>query len=127
MADNEMNKRLLPPVLAGFFVMGFCDIVAPVSGRIAAGLPASMQGAASFLPSMVFLWFLVLSAPLAGVMNRIGRRAMALAGYAFTAAGLLVPYAAGEGASLGWYFAGFGLLGVGNTAKIGRASCRERV
>lgn len=36
MADNEMNKRLLPPVLAGFFVMGFCDIVAPVSGRIAA-------------------------------------------------------------------------------------------
>ena len=116
MADNEMNKRLLPPVLAGFFVMGFCDIVAPVSGRIAAGLPASMQGAASFLPTMVFLWFLVLSAPLAGVMNRIGRRAMALAGYAFTAAGLMVPYAAGEGASLGWYFAGFGLLGVGNTA-----------
>jgi len=30
--------------------------------------------------------------------------------------GLLVPYAAGEGCALGWYFAGFGLLGIGNTA-----------
>lgn len=112
---GKVDYKLLGPVLAGFFIMGFCDIVAPITGRIAAEFPPQLQGAVSFLPTMVFLWFLVLSTPVAAVMNRIGRKATALWGYAFTVAGLLVPYLAGEGCSLGWYFAGFGLLGVGNT------------
>lgn len=115
MKSEKVSKRLLAPVLAGFFIMGFCDIVAPISGRIAAGFPAGQQAAVSFLPTMVFLWFLVLSTPVAALMNRIGRKATALLGYAFTCVGLLVPFFAGEGCALGWYFAGFGLLGIGNT------------
>ncbi len=115
MQHKKVDKRLLAPVLAGFFIMGFCDIVAPITGRIAADFPAGRQEAVSFLPTMVFLWFLVLSAPVAALMNRIGRKATALLGYGFTCIGLLVPFAAGEGCALGWYFAGFGLLGIGNT------------
>lgn len=116
MSVDKVDKRLLWPVLMGFFIMGFCDMVAPITGRIAAEFPASQQAAVSFLPTMVFLWFLVLSTPLAALMNRWGRKATAMVGYAFTVAGLLVPFAAGEGSTLGWYFAGFGLLGIGNTA-----------
>ncbi len=116
MTVTKVDKRLLMPVLAGFFIMGFCDIVAPISGRIAAEFPASEQSAVSFLPTMVFLWFLILSAPLSALMNHVGRKAMAIIGYVFTVVGLMVPYAAGEGCALGWYFAGFGLLGIGNTA-----------
>ena len=112
---KKVDGRVLGPVLAGFFIMGFCDIVAPITGRIAAEFPEELQGAVSFLPSMVFLWFLILSTPVAALMNRIGRRATALWGYLFTFAGLLLPYAAGPGCGLGWYFAGFGLLGIGNT------------
>ncbi len=115
MNDEKVSKRLLAPVLAGFFIMGFCDIVAPITGRIAAEFVAGQQEAVSFLPTMVFLWFLILSTPVAALMNRIGRKATALAGYAFTCAGLLMPFVAGEHCSLGWYFAGFGLLGIGNT------------
>ncbi|MCM1301475.1 MAG: MFS transporter [Bacteroides cellulosilyticus] len=115
MQMEKVDKRLLAPVLAGFFIMGFCDIVAPITGRIAAGLPAAQQGAVSFLPTMVFLWFLLLSAPVASLMNRIGRKSTALLGYAFTCVGLSVPFFAGEDCALGWYFAGFGLLGIGNT------------
>ncbi|MCM1151464.1 MAG: MFS transporter [Alistipes sp.] len=115
MQMEKVDKRLLAPVLAGFFIMGFCDIVAPITGRIAAGLPAARQGAVSFLPTMVFLWFLLLSAPVASLMNRIGRKSTALLGYAFTCVGLSVPFFAGEGCALGWYFVGFGLLGIGNT------------
>lgn len=113
---QKIDTKLLGPVLAGFFIMGFCDIVAPISGRIAAEFPPQMQGPVSFLPTTVFLWFLLLSTPVAALMNRIGRKATALWGYAFTVAGLMVPYAAGTGCALGWYFAGFGLLGIGNTA-----------
>lgn len=116
MRVEKVDKRVLWPVLMGFFIMGFCDIVAPISGRIATEFPASQQTAVSFLPTMVFLWFLVLSTPLAALMNRIGRKAMSMIGYAFTVVGLLVPFVAGEGCALGWYFAGFGLLGIGNTA-----------
>lgn len=115
MNSRKVDKRLLWPVLAGFFIMGFCDIVAPVTGRIAAEFGPERQAAVSFLPTMVFLWFLVLSAPVAALMNRWGRKRTALTGYAFTIVGLLVPYLAGGGSSLGWYFVGFGLLGIGNT------------
>lgn len=116
MGTDKVDKRLLGPVLAGFFIMGFCDMVAPITGRIAAELPPDRQQLVSFLPTMVFLWFLVLSLPIAAVMNRIGRKATALAGYAFTVVGLTVPYAAGTGCAPVWYFVGFGLLGIGNTA-----------
>ena len=77
---KKVDGRVLGPVLAGFFIMGFCDIVAPITGRIAAEFPEGLQGAVSFLPTMVFLWFLILSTPVAALMNRIGRRATALWG-----------------------------------------------
>ena len=115
MNRTERGGKLLGPVLAGFFIMGFCDLVAPITGRIGDEFPAGQQGAVSFLPTMVFLWFLVLSTPVAALMNRWGRKATALVGYGFTIAGMLVPYAAGAGCSLVWYFVGFGLLGIGNT------------
>ena len=89
MSVDKVDKRLLEPVLAGFFIMGFCDMVAPITGRIAAEFPPGQQAAVSFLPTMVFLWFLVLSTPVAALMNRWGRKATALLGYGFTVAGLM--------------------------------------
>lgn len=80
MSVDKVDKRLLGPVLAGFFIMGFCDMVAPITGRIAAEFPPGQQAAVSFLPTMVFLWFLVLSTPVAALMNRWGRKATALSG-----------------------------------------------
>ena len=104
MTERRVDKRLLAPVLMGFFIMGFCDIVAPVTNIISGEFAESQQSAVSFLPSMVFLWFLLLSTPVAALMNRIGRKRTAMIGYAFTIAGLLVPYAAGVGSALSWYF-----------------------
>ncbi len=115
MPTRSPSLRQLAPVLAGFFIMGFCDMVAPVTARIAAEYPPSQQTAVHFLPSMVFLWFLLLAAPVAAWMERAGRKRVALAGYALTVVGLAVPFAAGRGCDLVWYFVGFGLLGIGNT------------
>ena len=96
--------------------MGFCDMIAPITNLVAADFPDEYAGAVSFLPTMVFLWFLLLSVPMAGMMNRIGRKNTAMAGYILTMAGLVVPYTAGADCPLWRYFAGFGLLGIGNTA-----------
>ena len=49
MGVERVDRRLLGPVLAGFFIMGFCDMVAPITGRIAAEFPAERQAAVSFL------------------------------------------------------------------------------
>lgn len=116
MTIEKVDRRLLLPVLMGFFIMGFCDMVAPVTRLIGDEFPAAQQSAVNFLPTMVFLWFLLLSTPTAGLMNRIGRKATAMVGYGFTVIGLMIPYLAGEGSGLAWYFVGFGLLGIGNTA-----------
>ena len=45
------------PVLAAFFVMGFCDIVGISSDymQTSFGWSSTMTG---FVPSMVFIWFL---------------------------------------------------------------------
>ncbi|MEG1622148.1 MAG: MFS transporter [Alistipes sp.] len=116
MSIKKVDNRLLFPVLMGFFVMGFCDLIAPITNKIVNEFPASQQTAVNFLPTTVFLWFLLLSTPVASLMNRIGRKKTALWGDLLTTIGLLIPWFAGEGCDLTWYFIGFGLLGIGNTA-----------
>ena len=61
------------PVLFGFFVMGFCDIVGISSDYVQRSFNWSpvMTG---FVPSMVFIWFLFLSIPIGNQMNKWGRR-----------------------------------------------------
>lgn len=70
-----MNKSLhkLLPVLFGFFVMGFCDVVGISTSYVQQdfGLSETLAG---FIPSMVFIWFLLLSIPAALAMNRLGRQ-----------------------------------------------------
>ena len=57
---REVDRRLLGPVLMGFFIMGFCDIVAPISGRIADEFPAEAQGGVYYVPAVVIQWSLLL-------------------------------------------------------------------
>ena len=69
---NRSVSRALP-VLFGFFVMGFCDVVGIATSYVKHdfGLNETVAG---FIPSMVFVWFLLLAVPAAMAMNRIGRK-----------------------------------------------------
>ena len=60
------------PVLFGFFVMGFCDIVG-ISSDYAASAFGWSQTMAGLIPSVVFVWFFLLGVPFGLMMNRIGR------------------------------------------------------
>lgn len=101
----------LPPVLFGFFIMGFCDIVGVAASYAQRSFSLS-ESLAGLIPSMVFLWFLLLSVPVACWMNRIGRRRMVIAGNVVTIAGMLIPMI---GSSFAACLAAFALLGIGNT------------
>ena len=105
--------KALGPILAGFFVMGFCDIVGTVMNQIKAECALS-DVMAGFLPSMIFVWFLLVSLPAGVLSGRIGRKNAVLVSLGVTALAMFLPLAAG--ASRFWiYFVSFALLGIGNT------------
>lgn len=66
---EQKNKFIyILPVMFGFFIMGFCDLVG-ISVTYAKEQFQWTETQAGFLPSMVFLWFFILSVPTAMLMN----------------------------------------------------------
>lgn len=98
------------PVLFGFFVMGFCDIVGISSDYVqrSFGWSPVMTG---FVPSLVFIWFLFLGIPVGNQMNRWGRKNTVLFSMAITIVGMALPLMAYNSAICMLCFA---LLGIGN-------------
>ena len=99
------------PVLFGFFVMGFVDVVGISTSYVKADFNLS-ETLAGFIPSMVFFWFLLLSIPTALLMNRIGRKRTVQISYLVTIVGMCIPFVA---YSFPACIAAFCLLGIGNT------------
>lgn len=108
---QEKTIRLLIPIMLGFFVMGFVDLVGTATNYVKADLRLS-DTMANLFPSMVFFWFLIFSVPTGMLMNRIGRRKTVLLSLFITILSLLLPV-------LGYSFTimliSFSLLGIGNT------------
>lgn len=111
MENSKKINLALFPVLFGFFIMGFCDLVGISTSYMKDDFQLS-ETVAGFIPSMVFCWFLVCSVPTAILMNRIGRKKTVLLGNLVTFAGMIVPF-------LSYNFmgclVGFVFLGIGNT------------
>lgn len=97
------------PVLFGFFIMGFCDIVGISSdyAKAAFGWSNTMTG---FIPSMVFIWFLFFSIPVGIQMNKWGRKRTVLLSMLITVIGMAIPLLKSSVACI----MGYALLGIGN-------------
>ena len=108
---KKKNIAALLPVLFGFYIMGFCDIVGFSTSYVKEEFALS-ETLAGLIPSMVFLWFLLLSVPVAMGMNRLGRKKTVLLGNLVTFIGMMVPIAHFSFTSC---LIAFALLGIGNT------------
>lgn len=108
MKNNSVLKIL--PVLFGFFVMGFCDIVGISSdyAKDAFGWSNTMAG---FIPSMVFVWFLFLGIPVGILMNKYGRKNMVLISMAITVFGMFLPLLSYNSVNC---MLAYAFLGIGN-------------
>lgn len=99
------------PILFAFFVMGFCDVVGIATSYVKVDFNLS-ETVAGFIPSMVFIWFLILSVPSAILMNKFGRKRMVQVSNVVTFCAMLIPFFSYNFVSC---MVAFVLLGIGNT------------
>ncbi len=105
------SLKYVLPVLLSFYVMGFVDLVGVATGYIKKDYQLS-NTVAQLLPSMVLIWFAIISIPTGIFQDRKGKRLTVNLGMAITGIGMLIPFIHYT------YFTailGFMVLGIGNT------------
>ncbi|MBQ9432375.1 MAG: MFS transporter [Kiritimatiellae bacterium] len=116
--SDTVEKKSSPwgamlPMLFGFFVMGFADIIGTVMNQVKPECNLS-DTVAGFLPSMIFIWFFLISIPTGVLCGKIGRKKTVLISLLVTIVAMFLPLAAS--AERVWvYFVAFSLVGIGNT------------
>ena len=107
---NANSIKTILPVLFGFFVMGFCDIVG-ISSDYAASAFGWSATVAGFVPSVVFVWFLLLGIPTGIMMTRLGRKNTVLLSMVVTIVGMALPLIHYNSTTT---LVAYALLGIGN-------------
>lgn len=110
MKQSDIKFAILP-ILFGFFVMGFVDVVGISTNYVKHDFGLS-DTLANLIPMMVFLWFAVFSIPAGMLMGRIGRRNTVAVSLGITIVAMLLPLFFYDFTSV---LLAFALLGIGNT------------
>jgi FHS family L-fucose permease-like MFS transporter len=105
-----MKDSKLYPLLLGFFVMGFVDIVGIATNYVKVDFHLS-GSIANLLPMMVFVWFALFSIPTGILMNRYGKRNIVIASLLITVVAMLLMFFYTFAMAL----VAFALIGIGNT------------
>ena len=105
------SKWTILPILFGFFVMGFVDVVGISTNYVKQDFGLS-DTLANLIPMMVFLWFAIFSIPTGMLMGRIGRRTTVAVSLGITIVAMLLPLFLYDFAGV---LLAFALLGIGNT------------
>ena len=105
------------PVLFGFFVMGFCDVVGITSAHVKEDLlgaysPAFRDTLSNLIPVALFSMFLIFSIPTGMLMNKIGRKKTVLLSNVITILAMFIPLIE---YTFFMSLVAFALLGVANT------------
>lgn len=97
--------------MISFYIMGFVDLVGVATGYVQKDFQLS-DSVAQLLPSMVFIWFALISLPTGIFQDRKGKKLTVSIGIFVTGLGLILPFLA---YTYPMVVAGFCLLGIGNT------------
>ncbi|MFC6095588.1 MFS transporter [Flavobacterium qiangtangense] len=108
---NKDQIARIAPILFGFFIMGFCDVVGIASTNVKAdfGLSDTMS---NMIPVSLFTMFLFFSIPTGILMNHIGRKKTVLLSNAITVIAMFLPLVEYNFATC---LVAFALLGIANT------------
>lgn len=109
---KEFSLVRLFPIMFGFFVMGFVDIIGVGTNNVKADFSYLNDTQANLLSLSCFFWFLVLAVPTGMLMNRIGRKNTVLLSFLLHVVAMIVPLVVYDFVSV---MVAFGLLGMANT------------
>jgi fucose permease len=109
MKNKNVIVKVLP-ILFGFFIMGFVDIVGITSDYVQKTFNWS-HVLTGFVPFMVFIWFLFLGIPIGNQMNKWGRKNTVLISLIATIVGMMLPLIAYNSFTC---LIAYALLGIGN-------------
>jgi len=110
--DKKIVVMKILPVMFGFFVMGFVDIIGIAINYVKQDFPFLNDTLANMLAISCFFWFLVLSIPTGMLMNKIGRKNTVLTSFVLHIIALCIPVVAYDFASV---MVAFAFVGIGNT------------
>ncbi|MBB3188643.1 MFS transporter [Microbacter margulisiae] len=114
---TKTNYAQVLPVLFGFFVMGFCDVVGITSAHVKQDLlgsysPEFRDTLSNMIPVALFSMFLIFSVPTGILMNHIGRKKTVLLSNVLTMIAMVLPL-------IDYTFSialiAFAMLGIANT------------
>lgn len=108
---TNLSNKAIYPILFGFFVMGFVDVVGIATNYVKVDFSLS-DTLANLIPMMVFLWFAIFSIPTGILMGRIGQRNTVLVSLTITAVAMVLPLFFYDFQCI---LVSFALLGIGNT------------
>ena len=100
------------PVMFGFFIMGFVDLVGISTNYIKSDFGMS-DSLVSLISVSCFIWFFLLSIPTGFLMNKYGRKNIVLLSFIVSMVAMLIPVFFGN--SFAGYLIAFACLGIGNT------------
>ncbi len=115
--SKKANVSKILPVLFGFFVMGFCDVVGITSAHVKEDLlggysPEFRDTLSNLIPVALFSMFLIFSVPTGILMNKIGRKKTVILSNVITIIAMFIPL-------ISYTFItsliAFALLGIANT------------
>lgn len=114
---NENSIAKLLPVLFGFFIMGFCDVVGITAMHVKEDLLGSYSlefrdTLSNLIPVALFSMFLIFSIPTGMLMNKIGRKKTVLISNLITIVAMFIPLIE---YSFAMSLVAFALLGIANT------------
>ena len=89
--NTQFKAKTFYPILFGFFVMGFVDIVGIATNYVKKDFELS-DTYANLLPMMVFAWFAIFSIPTGILMGKIGKKLTVIMALATTTVAMIVPF-----------------------------------
>src|SRR5690554_8226837 len=108
---NSIGIKILP-VMFGFFIMGFVDIIGVAINYVKQDFIFLNDTLANMLAMSCFFWFLVLSIPTGMLMNKIGRKKTVLLSFVLQVIAFCIPIISYDFIVVMITFA---VVGIGNT------------
>lgn len=112
MEKKKIRAIHILPVMFGFFVMGFVDIIGLAINYVKQDFESMTDTVANMLTISCYIWFLLLSVPTVMLINKVGRKHTVLLSFLLHVVALTIPLVSYD---FSYLLVAFAFVGIGNT------------